>query len=668
MTRIPRFGPSWRVGLAAVASLLTVLFVWPRRAPESSPRTVADLIAPLSVGHEVVRGYVLEKAHRGSESDLVLNARRPDGVVVEVHIVNRGQWSGVPETRSFGVAYEEPSSSAPQTDCLAVSHALEAAVRANDPGGIGPVDAVALEPGARPLPAWPARAVAQLSGPQGGGAAFGLVVVTWLLATLPLGRVWTAGWLTAVGLALRWPVLGLPFDRDQDVQRLFTGHLPLWEILTGAGLRDRHPPFYFLVLHVAEVFGESETVARAPAAIAGALVGPAVLYGSWVARRRAGPGAALVALGLTLSVELIRRSRECSDIPLFALFAIAASATLVRASTAPARRWRAALAVSHALALWTYYLAPLVLSGSLVMAWLVGLRSRLAARAVVVGVLLGAPSLALEAAVFVRDSSARQAADAHPLLAWGKHGAMEMGTQLWRLTAEALGAPFLAIAALVAASALARRRAAVLVPLAAFVATFAGIALIAPVARVQGYYIDAVLPLVALATASGLPVRRGANLCAAGLGLIVALSVVPGLQAAYHLYEPSREAVMPALAETVAREPERRVLVTADYDTTILAYYLARREGAPMDWLAMNSSGQGIQLRGLPQQLVPLVRVHSPGPDPDGAAVAKVDEATRAGPVLVVTRVGLGLNRLDERLADCDVLTSTPTAAVLRCK
>jgi hypothetical protein len=630
---------------------------------------VADLIAPLAVGRAIIRGYVLESIRRGDEHDLIIKARRPESErsIVEMHVVNRGQWSGVPETRSFGIAYEGPRSSAPAPDCLAVTQALEAAVRANDPGGAGPVDAIALEPGAPPAP-WVARAIARIPGKRGVGIGFGLVLVTWLLASLPRGRVWAAAWLATLGLLLRVPELGLPFERDQDVQRLFTGHLPILEILTGAGLRDRHPPLYFLVLHVAEVFGQSEAVARAPAAIAGALVGPAVLYGAWIARRRAGPGAALVALAVTLSVELVRRSRECSDMPLFALFAIATSATLVRASVEPSRRWRTAVVASHALALWTYYLAPLVLAGNLAMAWLVGLRSRQALRAVALGVLLGAPSLALEVAVFVRDSSARAAAEANPTLAWGKHGAVEMGMQLWRLTLAALGAPLLVVAGLVGLAALVRGRAAVLVPLSSLAATFAGIALVAPFARVQGYYVDTVLPLLALAVAAGLPVRRGATVCAAGVGLVVALDVVPRLQDAYDLYTPSREAVMPAFAAAAARQPERRVLVTADYDTTILAYYLARQQGVPMDWDAMDSSERGIRLRGLEQELVPLVRVHSPGDDPDGVAIARVDEATRSGSVLVLTRQGLGLTRLDARLSRCELLASGARGRLLRCR
>ena len=54
------------------------------------------------------------------------------------------------------------------------------------------------------------------------------------------------------------------------------------------------------------------------------------------------------------------RSREVSEIPLFALFAIASTVSLVVASERPSRAASATVAASHALALFTYYLAPLL--------------------------------------------------------------------------------------------------------------------------------------------------------------------------------------------------------------------------------------------------------------------------------------------------------------------
>jgi hypothetical protein len=87
-----------------------------------------------------------------------------------------------------------------------------------------------------------------------------------------------------------------------------------------------------------------------------------------------------------------------------------------------------------------------------------------------------------------------------------------------------------------------------------------------------------------------------------------------------------------------------------------------------MDWDRMDSNDQRIRLRGIEQELVPLVRVHSPGPDPDGWALARLNEATRSGPVLVVAREGLGLTQLDERLAGCDLVTEGPPERLLICR
>lgn len=94
------------------------------------------LLAPLATGREVTRGYVLRAPARGHEDDVVFRAERPDGRLVEVHVVARGQWRGVRETRSFGVAWEEPRTRAPRADAEAVTAALHAAIAAHDRGGL----------------------------------------------------------------------------------------------------------------------------------------------------------------------------------------------------------------------------------------------------------------------------------------------------------------------------------------------------------------------------------------------------------------------------------------------------------------------------------------------------------------------------------------------------
>jgi hypothetical protein len=109
------------------------------------------LIAPYAPGREVTRGYVLAAPTRGHEHDVVLRAARPaDGLSVEVHIVDRGRWAGVRETRSFGVAWEAPHTTAPRADAEAVTEALAVTLRASDRGG--PVDAIALGAPSAPTP------------------------------------------------------------------------------------------------------------------------------------------------------------------------------------------------------------------------------------------------------------------------------------------------------------------------------------------------------------------------------------------------------------------------------------------------------------------------------------------------------------------------------------
>jgi len=60
------------------------------------------------------------------------------------------------------------------------------------------------------------------------------------------------------------PVSACPFVHDQDVQRIFTARLPLLEMLSFVSRTERHPPLYFLVLHVVEYFSQSEAAVRLP--------------------------------------------------------------------------------------------------------------------------------------------------------------------------------------------------------------------------------------------------------------------------------------------------------------------------------------------------------------------------------------------------------------------
>ena len=111
-----------------------------------------DLIAPLATGLPVTRGYVLSPPHRGEGHDVVWTARRDSGPAgpaarVEVHVVDRGQWSGVADTQSFTIAWEVLPSGALRVgtadDARAVSSVLADAIARNDTG-FGSVDSIPL--------------------------------------------------------------------------------------------------------------------------------------------------------------------------------------------------------------------------------------------------------------------------------------------------------------------------------------------------------------------------------------------------------------------------------------------------------------------------------------------------------------------------------------------
>jgi len=637
-------------------------------SPAAAP-SIEDLIAPLTIGSVVARGYALSPPRRGEEHDVVLTARRieGDGPKVELHILDKGRWSGIRETRSFGIAYEAPRSAATKEDCEAVTEALASAVRANDAGQWGPVDTIRLR--SEPPPPWMARAMDRLSGARGIAVGVCLVVATWAAASAPLGAVWAGLWLLVLGLSLRLPHLDLPFVRDQDVQRLFTGHLPLGQIMTGIGVTDRHPPFYFLVLHVAQLFGQSEAVVRTPAALAGALVGPVIVWAAYVLKQRLDV-AALAGLAATISVELVARSREVSPIPLFALLAVGMSVSLLRHRETPTRRWAVAVAATHGLALWTYYIAIFAIAGELLVLLALGRLPRKTLRAAAVGVGLGLPALGLGIATFFRDRGARLAAEAQPGLAWGDRGFLEIAGFLGTSATSAFGPVLLSVFLLGAIRGAARRDAAPVVPMGAALLSFVGIAALAPLARVQPYYLMAVLPLCAVsgAVALGGLSRRVENAATATMAVLLIAFSVPRMHELRGQYIADTDAFMPGFAAAILDSPEPRIVTVAHYDATLLTYYLARARGRAVDWRSLQPLADGAyRVEGVDKEVEPLVYSHSPGVDPGHAAANVLDQRIRAGAVLVVERDSFRLEPVLELLRHCRRLAEVGSGRLWRC-
>ncbi len=664
--------PSWLRALVAVLSLLSAgLVLWPGPAT-ARVSTWEELMLPLLPGGHITRGYYLSSPRRGEERDVIFTARRDDKTLgthgrIEVHIVDKGQWPGIRETTSFGVAYETPRSSAPAEDLEAVTETIANHLRSND-RGLGPVSTIPL--GAEPSSPWITRSLEHASGARGMVVALLLALALGFVSSMrPVGDAYAASLLLVLGLALRLPHLDVPFTHDQDVQRLFTGQLPLGEILTGKGLEDRHPPLWFVVLHAVGLLGQTEAIARAPAAICGALCGPAIVWANRLVRGRAGAAGALCGLLVTLSPELVTRSREVSEIPLFSLLVVATIALTLRLTRIPSRSLQRWLAVVTALLAWTYYLAPLVLVGIVVP---LAVARRLRKEVIVafgMGAIAAAPAFVLGAVTLVRDHGARTVAASFPTLAWGDRSPMETLYDLVTQAVSSVGAATVCVATIVALVAMVRRRN--IAPAVAFgvtITTALGIALVSKVARVQPYYLTAVVACLPLAIAFAAPQRsKAAPAWTFACLLSLLLHVRTSQSGAGVSYMPDTDAFMPRFASFVLQRSEERIIVVAHYDATLLAYYLQRAAGGRVVWPDEERSGEFVFAKS-GRRVLPLARVHALSEGSGEEARTALRAALEQAPALVIERDAFVLAEVHDELAHCEVLLTAPTARLLQCE
>jgi hypothetical protein len=652
------------VGALAIAALVSVggrsrgaraVVLRPDRAPRS--------------GSEVANGFVLSLPHRGEAHDILMTARRTrDGVthVVELHLLDRGRWPDIRETAHYGVAWEVPRTTASWDEAEAVTEALAQIVRRNDAGAGVSVDALSLSPDAPVPPA--VRVLQRVSGWRALGVGLLLVLVTWALATLPRGAALVSLFLFALGLALRLPHLDVPFVRDQDVQRVFTGHASWGDIFMGIGLRDRHPPLYFAILHVAQWFGQAERVVRMPAVISAALMGPAFALAAVVLGRRVAL-AAIVALVPTVAFAFVSYSREVSSLPFHALTLVLLTTAVAKDLSAGTRLRSAAVVACVAIALFTFYTAVFPVLAVLLLLMGGGADRARARRDVAFGLLAGSPALLLAVGTFFRDQGARAAASTQPNVAWGNASTLELARGMRDLLVEAVGPVALVAVVVAGLLAMKRRDTVVLLPLAVFVATFLGIAGLTSVARVQPYYLLAAVPALLLAVALTVPpVLRGAG---EGTSLLlavgVALSVVPTVAAVGTLYLPDERASMPVFVDVITRRSERRVVTIAHYDMPLVAYYVARARGVEVDFSSLEQGRAMTPIRGTDVVLFPIVQTHTSNDTLEADAVAALEAVIADGPCLVIDRPTLRLDGLQARLTRCERLAEGADSALYRC-
>lgn len=313
-----------------------------RPAAPADRATWTSLLGPYAPGREVVRGYVISAPARGHEHDVTLRAVRPgDGAQVEVHVVDRGRWQGVRETRSFGVAWEEPATTATRDDAEAVTEAIAQAIRARDPGRAR-VDAIPLTPVEPAPPPW-TRALALLR-PLGTWRA----VPWWLLGlacALAAGRRRPARddlALTASALAVRLACgAWRPFHVNGQGPLWIDGALHPQQLRAyGPGWTELHGPAAHLLSPDHAVFTVDVLLSAAIPALVAA-----------VARRLGlGRGRALVAGALVAGDPVLVRVAATESYVTALLALTVASAWCLLAATAPApRRTRALLWLAGAL-------------------------------------------------------------------------------------------------------------------------------------------------------------------------------------------------------------------------------------------------------------------------------------------------------------------------------
>ncbi len=654
-----------RAAVAVVLLGLAALLLVPG-PPEKPGVTWADLIAPLAVGEPLGRGFVLSPPRRGEAHDVVYVARRSAAPSqaegrVEIHVVDRGRWNGVPETRSFGIAWEVPprgsSIITSPEESGAVTRLLFDAIATNDTGFTS-VDSIPLT--AEPAAPMIVRVLDRLASPRGKIAAITTSLALILLIALPSGPPLVALILFAISLAIRVPVIDLPFAHDQDVQRMLTGNSSLTDIATGVGLQDRHPPLYFFILHCAQWFGQSEAIGRAPAVLAGALAAPALVIASVAMVGRATAATAIAGLAVAISPQLVARSREVSGIPLYGLLLLVAAASLVAACRRATLPRRLTLAASHTLSLFTYYLAPFVVAahaGALFWRRPTGN----VARAFISGVVAGTPALILGIATLLRDWSARDVARAFPAIAWGEHNPIQMGVEMAQIAVDAFGPILLAAVLIAALVGLRSRDFATIVPALGVLATFFAVALLSPIARVQSYYFTSALPLAALLLAV-VPAHVGRWTGYAWTALLIiaiGFTTAPLAAANRTIYLPDSDAFMPRFAAAIMDRPEQTVVTIAHYDKTLLAYYLARANDRSINWRNWEASAK---------KIIPLVKVHALRIGAASKLVAELDHIIAEGAALVIERDAVTIPEIQRRLDACEILLAAPTGRLKLCR
>lgn len=654
-----------------VCALCVALLLWP--PPPSLPSLHWQLVGSRLALRLAASEYRVAPPARGEARDVVFTAERTrpgqETEVVELHVLRRGQWPNVLETRSFGVSWEGPPRSrttVPEGD--RVTGLLRDVVAELDTGSLTP-EAIPLLPVDSSTPFERA-----LRGLERLPRFLGVLSLALLAMALSASR--RAGVLAATGIclllsfALRFHNLGFPFEWDQDIQRIFSSLQSAWWVLSRLPLVDRHPPGFYLLLHFVPGIDHSELSARGLAALLGSLYAPAlILLGP---RQRFGERLFLylLALGLSLSPVAITRAREVSELSMHALASMAFCRLLLRGASLEVSRKRAlALALLGGLLPWIYYvgaavlaLLPLFLAAldrPLLRRWFTAWM-RWAFALALPGVLLGAYS-------FLHDLGARRAAESSSGLAWGAQSVGRAAQRVGLMVLESVGYTGVSLVLLTAAVTLARRDRRTLALFVSELLTIVAVIALAPYARVQPYYAwGTALTLLSLSLAlfsEAAPRWQPWLLCALG-ALFAAEQGQALVRARSQLFSGSGDAFGPDFARVILSSSRRApVVALAHYDVTLLVYYLAQQQGVA---LRAVRSGEGGTRCG--SQLVQgVVAAHQMSTEQQVLALGALRGRRETEDLWIVWRFAWQPEGLGNVLRECHRASETGSAALLFC-
>jgi hypothetical protein len=289
-------------------------------------------------------------------------------------------------------------------------------------------------------------------------------------------------------------------------------------------------------------------------------------------------------------------------------------------------------------------------------------------RAFLVAMLAGLPALLLGLRVFLGDRGARATARRVPTLAWGEFSVRYILRESGHLAHDALSVPLLVVFAFVTVVALYRKTAAVLVPAMAALASWIGIALLAPHARVQPYYILTVVPVAALAVALMDPAaRRLSALVTAGAAWALIGSVAPALTRSGAMYSPAPDAYGPRFARAVLTRGPRHVVTLSHYDAIMMAYYLTRAANTGIDWRMSDELSRQFVLPGNLPRVTGLIFVHSITDDSMARWRAELQSYRAEEDLWVVERPRVAFPGVAPLLVDCVPVEQLDVARLLRC-